>query len=345
MNEILQDVKFGLRSLAKSPGFAIVALATIAIGIGANAVIFSFVDGVLLKPSPFKEIDRMVRVLEKPPGGGRNGISTLNYLDWEKQNTCFEYMAAQRWGHRVPDRRRDADPGPLRAGPGPLLRRLPGNAPRLGRTFAPGEDEVGRDHVVVISNSFWGSQFGSDPAIIGKTITLDSEPYTVIGVMAPGRFDLTATKIWRPLAFYPGNLTRDFHWFGAWGLLKRGVSLQQARTQMDALAIRIAHDFPKSNKGWGVGIDSFSSIVVGDDLKQSLYLLMGAVGMVLLIGCANLANLTLARGISREREVAIRAALGAGRGRLVRQFLTESLLLSVAGGVLGLLSPMAAWPR
>jgi putative ABC transport system permease protein len=336
LNEILQDVKFGLRSLAKSPGFAVVALATIAIGVGANAVIFSIVDGVLLKPSTFKEFDRMVRVLEAPPGGGRNGISTLNYLDWEKQNTCFEFIAAQRWGAVSLTGVETPVQVQCEQVRSQFFDVFQGKA-RIGRTFAPGEDEVGRDHVVVISNSFWGSQFGSDPKVLGRTLTLDGEPYTVIGVMPPGQFDLTSTKMWRPLAFYPGNLTRDFHWFSAWALLKRGVSLQQARTQMDALAIRIAHDYPKSNKGWGIGIDSFKSIQVGSDLKQSLYLLMGAVGMVLLIGCANLANLTLARGISREREVAIRAALGAGRGRLVRQFLTESLLLSVSGGILGLL--------
>ena len=335
MNEILQDLRFGLRTLVRSPGFAIVALATLAIGIGANAAIFSIVDGVLLKPSPFKEIDRMVRVLEKPPGGGRNGISTLNYLDWEKQNSVFEYIAAQSWGTvsltgvetptQITSERVRAH----------FFEVFQGTA-RIGRTFAPGEDEVGRDHVAVISNSFWVSQFASDPGVLGKKMILDGEPYIIIGVMPPGRFDLTATKIWRPLSFPPGNMTRDFHWFGAWALLKRGVTLGQARTQMDALAIRIAHDYPKSNKGWGIGIDAFSTIVVGDDLKQSLYVLMGAVGMVLLIACANLANLTLARGISREREVAIRAAIGAGRWRLVRQFLTESLLLSTGGGALGL---------
>ncbi len=320
----------------KSPGFAVVALATIAIGIGANAAIFSIVDGVLLKPSPFKEIDRMVQVLEKPPGGGRNGISTLNYLDWERQNTVFEFIAAQRWGtvsltgvetpvqvacEQVRVHFFDVFQG----------------VPRIGRTFAKGEDEVGRDHVAIIGNSFWVSQFGSDPGVLGRTMILDGEPYTIIGVMPPGRFDLTSTKIWRPLSFPPANMTRDFHWFGAWALLKRGVTLDQARTQMQALAIRIAHDYPKSNKGWGVAIDSFNSVLVGSDLRQSLYVLMGAVGMVLLIGCANLANLTLARGIFREREVAIRAAMGAGRWRLVRQFLTESLLLSVVGGALGLL--------
>jgi putative ABC transport system permease protein len=335
LNEILQDLKFGLRTLVKSPGFAVVALATLAIGIGANAAIFSIVDGVLLKPSPFKEVDRMVRVLEKPPGGGRNGISTLNYLDWEHQNTVFEYIAAQRWG--TVSLTGVETPAQITCEQVRVhfFEIFQGTA-RIGRTFAPGEDEVGRDHVAVISNSFWVSQFASDPGVLGKKMILDGEPYIIIGVMPPGRFDLTATKIWRPLSFPPGNMTRDFHWFGAWALLKRGITLQQARTQMDALAIRIAHDYPKSNKGWGIGIDPFSSIAVGDDLKQSLYVLMGAVGMVLLIACTNLANLTLARGISREREVAIRAAIGAGRWRLVRQFLTESLLLSAGGGALGL---------
>jgi putative ABC transport system permease protein len=336
LNEILQDLKFGLRTLLKSPGFTIVALATLGIGIGANAAIFSIVDGVLLKPSLFPEIDRMVQVLEKPPGGGRNGISTLNYLDWEKQNTVFEYIAGQRWGtvsltgvetpvqvtcEQV--RVHFFDVFQTKA--------------RIGRLFAPGEDEVGRDHVAVISNAFWVSQFGSDPGVLGRTMILDGEPYSIIGVLPPGRADLTTTRIWRPMSFPPGNMTRDFHWFGAWALLKRGVTLEQARTRMDALASRIAHDYPKSNKGWGIGIDPFSTVLVGDQLKQSLYLLMGAVGMVLLIACANLANLTLARGISREREVAIRAAIGAGRWRLVRQFLTESLLLSIGGGALGLL--------
>ncbi len=268
-----------------NPGFTIVALAILGIGIGANAAIFSIVDGVLLKPSPFKEIDRMVQVLEKPPGGGRNGISTLNYLDWEKQNTVFEFMAAQRWGTVSLTGVETPLQIPCEQVRAHFFDVFQGKA-RIGRTFAPGEDEVGRDHVAVISNSFWVSQFGSDPNVLGRTMILDGVPYTFIGVMQPGTFDLTATKIWRPLSFLPGNMTRDFHWFGAWALLKQGVTLKQAQTQMDALAIRIAHDYPKSNKGWGIGIDSFSSIAVGQDLRQSLYVLMGAVGMVLLIACS-----------------------------------------------------------
>ena len=210
LNEILQDLKYGLRTLAKNPGFAIVALAILGIGIGANAAIFSIVDGVLLKPSPFKEVDRMVQVLEKPPGGGRNSISTLNYLDWEKQNTVFEYIAAQRWGTVTLTGIENPMQVPCEQVRAHFFDVFQGKA-RIGRTFAPGEDEVGRDHVAVISNSFWMSQFGSDPGVLGRTMTLDGEPYTIIGVMSPGTFDLTATKIWRPLSFLPGNMTRDFH--------------------------------------------------------------------------------------------------------------------------------------
>ncbi len=336
LNEILQDLRFGLRALLKSPGFALVALLTIGIAIGANAAIFSFVDGILLKKLPYDDPDRIVRVLEVPPGGGRNGISTLNYLDWAKQNTVFEYIAGQAWGTVS-----------LTGVENPV--QIPCEqvsvhfwdifrvTPALGRNFAEGEDQMGREHVALISNSFWISQFGADPKVLGRTLTLDGEPYTVVGVLPPGRTDLTATKIWRPLAFPAGNMTRDFHWFGAWARLKEGVNLKQARTQMDALAIRIAHDFPKSNKGWGIGLDTFTSVTVNPYLRTSVLVLMGAVGMVLLIGCANLANLTLVRGISRQREVAIRAALGAGRWRLMRQFLTESLLLSFGGGALGVL--------
>jgi len=334
LSEFLQDLRFGLRTLLKSPGFAVVAVLTIGIAIGANAAIFSFVDGLLLKQLPYDEPDRIVRVLEKPPGGGRNGISTLNYLDWESQNTVFEYIAGQFWGTasltgvenpvQIPCEQ-------VRVHFWDIFR----VTPAIGRNFADGEDQPGHEHVALISNSFWISQFGSDPKILGRTMVLNGEPYTIIGVLPPGRTDLTATKIWRPMAFPPGNMTRDFHWFGAWARLKRGVNLQQAQTQLDALAIRIAHDFPKSNKGWGIGLDTFPSVTVNPYLRTSVLVLMGAVGMVLLIGCANLANLTLARGVSRQREVAIRAALGAGRWRLMRQFLTESLLLSFGGGALG----------
>jgi predicted permease len=336
VNDLLQDLRYGMRTLAKSPGFATVAILTLAIGIGANTAIFSFVNGVLLRPLPYGDPERIVRVLEKPPGGGRNGISTLNYLDWQKDNTVFEYMAAQTGGSVTLTGVNE--PVQLRgARVSAHYFDIFGIQASLGRTFAGDEDQPGKERVAVLSHALWSSQFGAEPGAIGKTITLDGIPHTVIGVLpAGGAFDRAFSQIWRPLAFEPANMTRNFHWFGAFAKLKRGVTLKQATTQMDAIGARIARDYPDSNKGWGVTIDLFADTIVGTQMRQSLYVLLSAVGMVLLIGCANLANLTLARGSAREREVAIRASIGAGRWRLMRQFLTENVLLSICGGILGL---------
>jgi putative ABC transport system permease protein len=336
LRELVQDLRFGWRTLRKSPGFTSVALATLALGIGANSAIFSFVDAVMLKPLPYSEPDRIVMVLEKPPGGDHNGISTLNYLDWANQNAVFEYMAAQTGGSvtltgveepvQLNGMRVSAD-----------YFRVFGVNAALGRTFARGEDEEGHNNVVVLSHAFWQNQFGGDPAVVGRTLLLDGKPTTVIGILPKGSaFDRGWPQIWRPLAFAPENRTRNFHWMGAVAKLKPGVTLEQARANMDTIGGRIAKDFPESNKGWGVAVDPLVDMIVGKELKKSLWVLLAAVGMVLLIGCANLANLMLARGMARDREVAIRAALGAGRGRLIRQFLTESVLLSTIGGVLGL---------
>lgn len=337
MTEFLQDLKYGCRTLLKSRGFTVIALATLAIGIGGNAAIFSFVNAVLLKPLPYPEPERIVRLFEKPPGGGTNGISTLNYLDWVKENTVFESMAAQTGGGVT-----------LTGIDLPVLLRgsrvsaqyfdVFGIKAALGRTFAPGEDVYGQHHVVVISHSLWQTQFGGDRAIIGHEIQLNGEPHTVIGVLPEGgAFDRGSyAQLWRPLAFAPENMTRNFHWFGALARLKPGVTLEQARAQMDAIGQRIAHDYPDIKKGWSVAVDSYADSLVGDRLRSSLYVLLAAVGMVLLIACANLANLSLTRGLAREREVAIRASLGASRVRLIRQFLTESLLLSTVGAALGL---------
>jgi putative ABC transport system permease protein len=336
VSELVQDLRYGVRTLRKNPGFATVAVLTLAIGIGANTAIFSFVNGVLLKPLPYGEPERIVRVLEKPPGGGRNGISTLNYLDWQRDNTVFEYMAAQTGGSvTLTGVNEPIQPRGARASQHYFD--IFGIKAVLGRTFAANEDQLGQERVAVLSHALWESQFGADPKVIGRSITLDGAPYTVIGVLpAGGAFDRAFAQIWRPLAFEPQNMTRNFHWFGAYAKLKRGVTIKQATAQMDAIGARIAQDYPDSNKGWGVSIEPFADTVVGTQLRQSLYVLLSAVGMVLLIGCANLANLTLARGTAREREVAIRASVGAGRWRLVRQFLTENVLLSICGGVLGL---------
>jgi putative ABC transport system permease protein len=337
MGQLYQDLRFGLRNLKKSPGFTAVALLTLAIGIGANSAIFSCVDGVLLKPLPYRDADRILRVLEKPPGGLRNGISALNYLDWQKQNNVFEYMAAQTGGSVTLSG--ISEPVQLRgARVSAHYFDIFGIKAALGRTFLPGEDELGKEHVAVLSHRLWESQFGADPGIIGRKLILDGQPTIVIGVLpAGGVFDRAYSQIWRPLAFEPQNLTRNFHWLTSFAILKPGVTLAQARSQMDAIGAHIAKDYPDSNKGWGVIAERYADVIVGPDQRRALWILMSAVGMVLLIGCANLANLTMARAATREREVAVRAALGAGRWRLMRQFLTESVLLSVSGGVLGLL--------
>ncbi|HWA84859.1 MAG TPA: ABC transporter permease [Opitutus sp.] len=337
LSRLAQDLRYGIRTLRQSPGFSLVAVATLALALGANTAIFSFVNAVLLEPLPYPEPDRLVRVLEKRPDGGNNGISTLNFLDWQKQNNCFDFIAAITGGSvtltgveepvQLPGSRTSAH-----------YFDILGIKAALGRTFLDGEDQAGKDRVVVLADSLWRSQFGADPGLVGRTIQLDGEPCTVIGVLPKGTpFDRSYARLWRPLAFEPGNMTRNFHWFGAVARLKRGVTLEQARAQMDAIGRRIAHDFPDSNKDWGVSVEPLAGTKVSDELRRSLWVLLSAVGMVLLIACANLANLSLMRVVAREREIAIRAALGAGRAALLRQFLTESLLISLAGGAGGLL--------
>ena len=336
MNHLLSDIRFGVRTLLKSPGFTLVALATLALSLGANTAIFSFVNAVLLKPLPYDQPERIMRVLEKRPDGGNNGISTLNFLDWQKENNVFEFLAARTGGSvsltgidepvLIPGARVSAryfDVFGVRAG--------------QGRTFLDGEDQAGRDRVVVLSHILWQTQFGGAPDIVGRSIQLDGEPHEVVGVLpANSPFDRGFARLWRPLTFTPANMTRNFHWFGATGRLKPGVTLEQARAQMDIIGKRISDEYPDSNQGWGVSVDPLAERIVNDDLRRWLYVLLSAVGMVLLIACANLANLTLMRVVGREREIAIRLAVGAGRWTLARQFLTESMLLSFAGGLLGL---------
>ena len=336
VSSLFQDVRYGWRTLVRSPGFAAVAVLTLALCIGANTAIFSFVDGVLLRPLPYRDADRIVRVLEKPPRGDRNGISTLNFLDWQRDNAVFDFMAAQTGGAATLTG--NGEPMQLRgARVSARYFDIYGIRAERGRTFLPGEDERGKHHVALLSHVLWVNQFGADPSIVGRTILLDNEPHTVIGVLPAGSaFDRAFNQLWRPLAFEPSNMTRNFHWLVSFARLKQGVSLQQAQAYMNAIGARIERDFPDSNKGWGVIVERYGDTLVGSDMRTALLVLMTATALVLLIGCANLANLALARGVSREREVAIRASMGAGRWRLVRQFLTENLLLSLCGGVLGL---------
>jgi putative ABC transport system permease protein len=330
-------MRYAIRTLRRSPGFTIIALLTLALGIGANTAIFSFVNGVLLKPLPYRDPHGIVLVWEKPPGGGRNGISTLNFLDWKNQNTVFEHMAALNFG------------GSLTltgAGQPEELQGVRVSASYfdifgvqavLGRTFAPDEDRSGKSQVVILSHRLWENRFGAEPSIVGRTLTLNGKPCTVIGVLpAHGPFDRSFAQLWMPLAFEPRDMTRDYHWMISFARLKPGVTLEKAQTAMDAIGARIAATYPESNKGWGVTVERFEDQIVGRQLRRSLFVLLAAVGAILLIGCANLANLTLARGAAREREIAVRASLGAGSWRLIRQLLTENLLVAGAGGALGL---------
>jgi putative ABC transport system permease protein len=336
MGAILNDLRFGARMLRKAPGFTTVALLTLALGIGANTAIFSFVDSVLLKPLPYPEPDRIVNVWEKPPHYDRNGISTMNFLDWQRQNTVFTAIAAQTGGSATLTGGKE--PVQLRASrvSAPFFGIL-GVKPVLGRTFASGEDQPGKEQVVVMSHRLWESRFGSDPGIIGRKIILDDRPFTVIGVMPAGtRFDRDWNDIWMPLAFQPQDMTRDFHWMMAWARLKHGVTLAAAREQMKGIAARIAQEYPKSNKDWSVTIDLYQDRFVEDHLRRSLWVLLAAVGAVMLIACVNLANLLLVRGAARDREVGIRVSIGASSWQLLRQFLAESVLLSALGGCAGL---------
>jgi putative ABC transport system permease protein len=337
MSSLLRDLRHAVRSLRQSPGFTIVAVLTLAVGIGANTAIFSFLDGMLLRPLPYPDADRIVRVMEKPPRGERNGISTLNFLDWQKDNTVFDFMSAQ-----------SGDAVTLTGGTEPVQVRgglvsadyfkVFAIEPAPGRTFLPGEDQLGKHQVVVISHALWATQFGADPSIVNRSILLNGEPHTVIGVLPGGSaFDRAFPQLWRPLAFKSSNMTRDFHWLTSFARLKDGVTLQQAQAGMDTIGKRIEQDFPASNKGWGVIVERYADTLIGTENRTIVLLMISATGFVLLIGCANLANLALARGVSREREVIVRASLGAGRWDLIRQFLTENVVLSICGGLLGVI--------
>jgi putative ABC transport system permease protein len=337
----LQDITYAWRIVKRSPGFTFFATLTVALGLGANAAIFSLVDGVLLKSFTYPEPERIVQLWEKPPGGLRNGIAAANYIDWTRQSQSFEAMAAQTGatlsyspsGAAV---RSGTDARSLRAAvvSAPYFDVF-GTKAALGRTFARDEDQPGHEKVAVLSHRLWMNLFAADHTIVGRDILLNGEPYTVIGVL-PGNseFDRRASDLWIPLAFAP-KVARDYHYLGAVARLKRGVSIEQEQAEMSAIAGRIAELYPDVKKGWGATVDRYIDRVVGDQMRLSLRVLMTAVIAVLLIGCANLANMLMARAALRSREIALRLALGAHRKRLVRMLLTESLLLSAFAGLLG----------
>ncbi len=341
MSGFWNDLKHGFRVLRKTPGFALSAIIVLALGIGANTAIFGIVNGVLLRPLPYAEPDRLVQLWHTPPqkqfpGVPRFALSAANYLDWESQNTVFSSSAVYRfWQFRLTG---NGEPRILRATRvEPTFFSVLGTRPLFGRVIDPSDDAAERQHVVVLSYGLWNSQFGADKQIIGKTIHLDGDAYTVIGVM-PASFDKPeSVSLWVPLVWTPEEkAVRGEHSMAAIARLKPGVTGQQAQAQLDTIAARIAELYPADAAGWGAAVVPLREETVGD-VRKPLLMLFGAVVFVLLIACANVANLMLARTVDRRKEIAIRTAFGAKRTRIIRQVLSESLLVSVSGGALGLI--------
>jgi putative ABC transport system permease protein len=325
--------------LLKRPGFTFVAVLTLALGIGANSAIFSVVNAVLLRPLPYKDSEQIVDVYESLPQGGKGSVSVPNLKDWREQNEVFEAIAAYDWASF----NLQAQEQPERivgVSVSAEFFDVLGVAPQLGRTFQKGEDTAGNERVVVIADALWRKNFGGDPSIVGKNIQVGGVDHTVVGVMPP-QFKFQTAQMWLPLVFGERQLAnRGSHAYSTVARLKPGVTVAQAQAEMSAIARRLEQAYPDTQQGRGVALIPVQEDQVGY-MRPALFVLLGAVGFVLLIACTNVANLLLARAASRRREIAIRTALGAGRGRLIRQFLTESVLLSVLGGLFGML--IAKW--
>jgi putative ABC transport system permease protein len=328
-----RDLQFGLRLLWKSPGFTSVAVLALALGIGANTAIFSVVYATLLAPLPYRDPDRIVMVWSHV-NGHNNGVAAGDFLDWKRQNTTFESIAA--WTGREMSLSISNHPEQVQAEPcTPGFLGVLGQPFLMGRDFLPEEGELGKEHEVVLTYKLWKNRFGSDPGILGKQVRMDAEQYTVVGVLAPGATDRVQSELYVPLAFRPEQINHDFHWILVMARLKHGITIAQANADMESVTKHIAEAYPRSNQGWGASVEPLQNDFLSRDTIRALWILLGAVGFVLLIACANVANLLLARGTARQREVAVRGALGATRWQLFSQFLVESLALASIGGALG----------
>jgi putative ABC transport system permease protein len=349
MEALWQDLKYGVRMLAKSPGFTAVAVIALALGIGANTAIFSVVNAVLIRSLPFTNPDQLVMVWEnnRPRNRAQNVISPANYLDWRDQNTVFEQMALVYDNRTNLTGVEDPEEMPTQVVDTNFFDLL-GVSAALGRTFLPEEGVDGRNTVVVLGQNLWKRRFGGDPAIVDKTIKLSGRDYTVIGIAPPdfqflikgGSMTGKAAELWVPLTYSANARVRRGRFMTAVARIKPGVTLAEAQAEMDGIAANLEKQHVDFNTGWGVNLVPLRTQLVGA-IRPALLVLLGAVAFVLLIACANVANLLLARAATRQREIAIRTALGAGRWRVIRQLLTEATVLAALGGAVGML--LAMW--
>ncbi len=342
---IVQDLRYGLRQLIKNPGFTAIAVLTLALGIGINASMFSMVSGILLRRPPGYQPDRIGVVASIDPASGfqsdNSTVSIPNYLAWRDANSVFEEIAAADESHNASLTNQGESESLRSAAVTANYFNLLGVSAELGRTFSPGEDQSGKDHEVILSHALWERRFGADRSLVGRTIRLNRENYTVIGVM-PASFKLLGFphELWTPLVITPEDQTaaarrdRSLYLFGR---MKPGVTIEQARAEFATLAHRAAENFPDSDKGWGATVRTLPDFLVyGFGIRSGLAVIMTTVGFVLMIACANVSGLLLARAAARRKELAIRISLGAGRLRIVRQLLTEGLVIALLGGGVGL---------